>query len=151
MVLGDVSRARRLAGNPATTNVSDVDITQGLAYGTSRVIGLTGKDDWETDTAHRDYPTVVMAAEYYASSMVRDRFQDQSNISTEHYTRANELLTAVADSLATVGGTSGGAGAGSAARTYRTFPLNPSALPYRSMQGTGQTLVGTSSGGYEIP
>lgn len=148
MVLGDVSRARRLAGNPATTNVSDADITQGLAYGTSRVIGLTGKDDWETDTTHRDYPTVVTASEYYASSMVRDRFQDQSNISTEHYTRANELLTAVADSLATVGV---GVGAGSAARTYRTFPLNPSALPYRSMQGTGQTLVGTSSGGYEIP
>jgi hypothetical protein len=150
MVLGDVSRARRLAGNPATTNVSDADITQGLAYGTSRVIGLTGKDDWETDTTHRDYPTVVVATEYYASSMIRDRFQDQSNISTEHYTRANELLTAVADSLATVGGADG-AGAGSAARTYRTFPLNPNAQPYRSMQSTGQTLVGTSSGGYQIP
>ena len=130
-------------------NVSDADITQGLTYGTSRVIGLTGKSDWETDTVHGDYPTVVTAAEYFASSMIRDRFMDQQNISTEHYTRANELLTAVTASLATAGGGAGVA-AGSASRTYRTYPLNNSALPYRSLQGTGQTLVGTS-GGYEVP
>ena len=149
MVLGDVSRVRRLAGNPATTNVSDADITTGLEYGTSRAKGLTGKADWETDVTHGDYSTVVMAAEYYASSMIRDRFHDQTNISTEHYSRANELLTAVAASLATAGGGTG-VTTGSATRTYRTFPLNPSALAYRSMQGTGQTLVGTS-GGYEVP
>jgi hypothetical protein len=152
MVLGDLGRARRLAGNPSIGNVSDADITQGLAYGTSRAIGLTGKGDWETDTTHRDYAAVVAAVEYYASSYIRDRFLDQGDISTEHYTRANELLTSVVDSLATVGGSggAGGATAGSATRTYRTYPLNNSALPYRSMQGTGQMLIGTS-GGYEIP
>lgn len=147
--LGDINRTRRLAGNPSTGNVSDADITSALEYGTSRVIGVTGKSDWITDTTHGDYATVVTAAEYYASSWIRDRFQDQQNISTEHYTRANELLTSVAASLATAGGGAGVA-AGSATRTYRTYPLNNSALPYRSLQGAGQELVGTA-GGYEVP
>ena len=37
MVLGDVSRTRRLSGNPLPTNVSDDDITTYLGYGTSMV------------------------------------------------------------------------------------------------------------------
>jgi hypothetical protein len=142
MVLGDLGRTRRLAGNPSTTNVSDVDITQGLTYGTSRVISITGKTDWETDTAHKDYGAIVMAAEYFASSMVRDRFQDQSNISTEHYERAKDILLEVVNSLASGTGTAGGVGL--ATRQYRTYPLNPSGMIYRSMLSPGQTLVGVA-------
>lgn len=145
MVLGDVARTRRLAGNPSITNVSDSDITQGLTYGTSRVISITGKDDWETDTTHKDYGGVVAAAEYFASSMVRDRFHDQSDISTEHYNRAKEILTEVVASLSSGAGVAGGSG--SATRTYRTFPLNPSATIYKSTSSTGQTIY-TGVGDY---
>lgn len=141
MVLGDLGRTRRLAGNPSTTNVSDVDITQGLTYGTSRVISITGKEDWETDTAHKDYGAVVMAAEYFASSMVRDRFMDQSDISTEHYNRAKEILLEVVASLAS---TSGTGGTGTVTRLYRSYPLNSSALSYRSMLSPGQQLIGVA-------
>jgi hypothetical protein len=142
MVLGDLGRARRLAGNPAISNVSDADITQGLTYGTSRVFSITGKTDWETDTSHPNYPAVVMAAEYYASSMIRDRFQDQSDISTEHYIRAREILTEVVTSLAA--GSTGGLIAASASRAYRSYPKNPEAMQYRSMLSPGQTLVGVA-------
>jgi hypothetical protein len=145
MVLGDVSRTRRLSGNPATTNVSDADITQGLTYGTSQVIRLTGKTNWETDTTHADYPTAVMATEYFASSMIRDRFQDQGDISTEHYQRANALARQIADSLSN----SATGGTGIATRKYRSNPLNSSATIYKSMVSTGQELVGVGS--YDIP
>lgn len=138
--LGDTSRTRRLAGNPATGNVTDADIVTGLEYGTAQVIRLTGKADWITDTTHPDYPSAVMSAEYFASSMVRDRFMDQSDISTEHYTRASALGRQIADSLANAatGGT------GIATRSYRSYPLNSSAIIYRSMTSQGQELPGVA-------
>jgi hypothetical protein len=141
MVLGDVGRARRLAGNPAITNVSDADITQGLAYGTSRVISFSGKSDWETDTTNTDYPTAVMAAEYYASSMIRDRFQDQGDISREHFSRAENMLRDMVNSMAS------GINATSAVAlgVYRSYPLNPSATIYRSMYSLGQQLIGVAN------
>lgn len=147
MSLGDLQRTRRLAGNPASTNVSDADITQGLLYGTSQVIRITGKTDWETDTLHPDYPSAVMAAEYFASSMVRDRFADQTDISTEHYARANDIIKQIAESLAASGGAGSGGGGGGTnvavvKRQYRTNPLNPNAPVYRSLISTGQYLVG---------
>lgn len=145
MVLGDLTRTRKLAGNPSTGNVSDADVTQGLTYGTSQVIRLTGKIDFETDTTHKDYPTAVMSAEYFASSMVRDRFDDQTDISTEHYSRATALARQIADSLSN----SATGGTGIATRKYRSYPLNPSAIIYRSMLSQGQELVGV--GDYIIP
>jgi len=140
MVLGDVGRARRLAGNPSTTNVSDADITQGLTYGTSRVISFSGKSDWETDTSNTDYPTAVMAAEYYASSMIRDRFQDQGDISREHFSRAENMLRDMVNSMSS-GIT---ATAAIAQGAYRSYPLNQSASAYRSMYSPGQQLVGVA-------
>jgi hypothetical protein len=140
MVLGDVSRARKLAGNPSIANVSDADITQYLTYGTSRVVSFSGKNDWETDTTHSDYPTAVMAAEYYASSAIRDRFQDQGDISREHFSRAENMLRDMVNSMAS------GINATSAVALgiYRSYPLNPSATIYRSMYSPGQQLVGVA-------
>ena len=140
MVLGDVSRTRRLSGNPSITNVSDADITTGLTYGTSRAISFTGKDDWETDTSHDGYAAVVQAVEYFASSMIRDRFQDQSDISTEHYRRAENILRDLVNSLSSVSGIEA-----VAVGAYRSYPLNPSAIPYRSMLSPGQTLPGIAN------
>ena len=140
MVLGDVNRTRRLAGNPSTTNVSDSDITQALTYGTSRVNTFTAKTDWETDVTHVAYGQVTWAAELYASSYIRDRFMDQSNISTENYRRAEDILRDLMNSLASFPGIIAVAGG-----TYRSYPLNPSATIYRSSLSPGQTLVGVSN------
>ena len=140
MVLGDVGRTRRLAGNPSSTNVTDADITQGLTYGTSRVISFSGKTDWETDTSNTDYPTAVTAAEYFASSYVRDRFHDQSDISTEHFRRAENMLR---DMINSMGSTSAG-GSVVATRLYRSYPLNSSATIYKSTSSPGQLFPGVA-------
>lgn len=138
--LGDTSRTRRLAGNPSTSNVSDADITTALEYGTSRVNTFTGKTDWITDTTHVAYPQVTWAAELYASSYIRDRFMDQSDISTENYRRAEDILRDLMNSLASFSGVTA-----VASRSYRSYPLNPSATAYQSMFAGGQTLIGVAN------
>ena len=146
---GDLARARRLAGNPSTTNVADGDITQGLNYGTSQVMEFTGKTDWETSTSHLSYAKAVTAAEYFASSYVRDRFNDQTKISDEHFDRGIEICNQIADAMADASLTTGAVGIGAVKGKYRSFPLNSSAMPYRSMSSQGQELVGV--GDYDIP
>jgi hypothetical protein len=141
MVLGDVNRTRRIAGNPATSNVSDADITTYLTFGTSQIIGITGKTDWETSTSHTDYATAVMAVEYLASAAIRDRFEDQSDISTEHYQRGNALARQIADRLSNTAASD----TATAVRNYRSYPLNSNATIYKSMISTGQELVGTET------
>jgi hypothetical protein len=141
MVLGDLTRARKLAGNPSTSNVSDADITAGLAAATATVIRITGKSNWETDTTHPDKPSADEAAEYLTSGYIRDRFDDQTDISSEHWTRGNSICRQIADSLAN----SATGGTGIATRKYRSYPLNSNATIYRSMLSTGQELVGTAN------
>jgi hypothetical protein len=141
MVLGDLSRTRKLAGNPSTSNVSDADITAGLTAGTATVIRLTGKSDWEIDINHPDKPSADEAAEYLASGYIRDRFDDQSDISSEHWTRGNSICRQIADSLSN----SATGGTGIATRKYRSYPLNSNATIYRSMLSQGQELVGTAN------
>ena len=148
MTLGDSGRARRLAGNPSTTNVTDNDVTQGLNYGTSQVMEYTGKTDWETDTNHVSFMKAVTAAEYFASSYIRDRFNDQTNISGEHYSRARELCEEIADALAdnkilTENIALRG--------EYKSYPLNSSATVYKSTSSQGQELVGVGDYGHDIP
>ena len=148
MVLGDVDRTRRLAGNPSTTNVTNVDITSYLEYATSMVLGKTGFD-FEANQTNSNYESAVMAAEYFASSAIRDRFGDQANISTEHYDRAISILEGVTANLIASG--QGGAGAGGggskgASTQYRTFPKNPNALIYRSTSPTSGYLGEDVSG-----
>jgi hypothetical protein len=135
MVLGDVGRTRRLAGNPLTTNVSDDDITTYLGYGTSMVKSETGKD-FEADPTHSDYNSAVMAAEYFASSAIRDRFGDKDDVSAEHYERAREIIKQISKNLegAATSGTTTVSG------VYKTYPLNPDVTPYQSMHPTSQYL-----------
>lgn len=144
MVLGDKDRARRLAGNPALANVSDADMTQAMVYGTAQVIGGTGKFDWETDLSNPLKPMADEASEYFAASYVRDRFNDQLDISTEQYNRAYQMTETLGNALiALPGGAGSGGSSGIATRAYRTNPLNPNAMVYRSMTSMGQELVGT--------
>jgi hypothetical protein len=139
MVLGDVSRTRRLAGNPLVANVSDADITQYLTFGTSRVKVLTGKTDWETDTSNVEYASAVAAAEYFADVLIRDRFGDKDDISTEHWDRAVAICTQIASGLEGSGTGTGGEGTVSA--QYKTFPKNAAITPYHSMFPTSTYLV----------
>lgn len=150
MVLGDKDRARRLAGNPATSNVSDADMTQAMVYATAQVIGGTGKFDWETDLSNPLKPMADEASEYYAASYIRDRFNDQTDISTEMFSRAYSMIEQLGNALIALppGGGGGGAGTGTATRQYRTNPLNPTATIYKSMTSQGQILVG--AGSYEL-
>ena len=143
MVLGDSGRARRLAGNPSTSNVSDADITQFLTFGTAQVIRQTGKSNWETDTAHPSYPSAVEASEYYASASIRDRFDDQRDVSTEHWNRANMLVDQIAQSLDIGTGSAGTADI--VIGKYRSNPLNSSADIYFSTGNVGSELVGISN------
>jgi hypothetical protein len=138
MVLGDVGRTRRMAGNPLTTNVSDADITQYLTFGTSRVKVLTGKDDWETDTGNAEYASAVMAAEYFADVAIRDRFGDKDDVSTEHWDRAMAIVGQIATSIE--GGGSGTGGEGTVSAQYKTYPKNAAILPYRSLLPTSTYL-----------
>lgn len=150
MVLGDKDRARRLAGNPALANVSDADMTVAMTYGTAQVISGTGKFDWETDLTNPLKPVADECSEYFAASYVRDRFNDQTDISTEMFNRAYSMVEQLGNALIALppGGGGGGAGTGIATRQYRTNPLNPSAPIYKSMTSQGQYLVGVGS--YEI-
>ena len=135
MVLGDVSRTRRLSGNPLPANVSDDDITTYLGYGTSMVKSETGKD-FEADTGHADYNSAVMAAEYFAASAIRDRFGDKDDVSAEFYERAKEIIAQVSKNLEG-GGTSGTT---TVKASYKSHPLNPDITPYTSMHPPSQYL-----------
>lgn len=149
-MLGDLGRARRLAGNPSTSNVSDADITQELTFGTAQVIRQTGKADWETDITHPSYPSAVQACEYYASAAIRDRFDDQRDISTEHWNRANMLVEQISQSIDVGTGLTGSNDMAIAA--YRTNPLNPSAPVFLGAGSTneGQRLIGVTEYTYRL-
>jgi hypothetical protein len=141
MVLGDVTRTRNMAGAPSVENVSDAEITTYLGFGTSRVKAVTGKTDWETDTTHTEYNSAVMAAEYFADVAIRDRFGDKDDVSSEHWDRAMAILTQIQSSLEGGGDGGGGATGGTTvAGVYKSYPLNPALLPYRSILPTSEYL-----------
>jgi hypothetical protein len=150
MVLGDLGRTRRLAGNPSTSNVSDADVTAELTFGTAQVIRQTGKTDWETDINHPSYPSAVQACEYYGSAAIRDRFDDQRDVSTEHWNRANMLVEQISQSIDV--GTNLGGMNDIAIGVYRSNPLNPSAFFYRGMgyANQGQELIGVTEYQYRL-
>jgi hypothetical protein len=125
--------------------VSDADITDCLLHGSAIAFGITGKTDWETDLTNPFRPGVISAIQYFAASEVRDRFQDQTDVSTELFNRATSILEQVTESMAATGSVAGGAGSGIAIRQYRTYPLNQNAVIYRSLVSPGSELVGSES------
>jgi hypothetical protein len=140
MVLGDVNRVRELSGKHSSDNLSDADISQYLLYGTAEVEQATGKYDWDTDTSNPLYPLAVMASEYFAASVSRDRFNDESDISTEFQGRANNIIRRIANNLFN----SSTAGTAIAKGKYRSWPLNPNTTPFKSAANTntGQEIIG---------
>jgi hypothetical protein len=135
MVLGNVARTRALAGGHSTDNVSDADITIYLGYGTSMVKSETGKD-FEADTGDPNYNSAVMAAEYLASSAIRDRFGDEGDVSQEHYDRGLKIIGEISKNL----GGAASAGTTTVRGSYKSYPLNPAITPYRSLHPTSEYL-----------
>lgn len=124
MAYGDSDRARRLSGNHDTTDVSAGDMTQAIAYGDSCVDTFTGYSSWTS--ADGAYETIQTASEYFASSYIRDRFEDKDDKAKAHYDRGVELCR-----MARMGGV----GVFIKSQNYRTNALNSSIAPYRSISG----------------
>lgn len=128
MAYGDTTRARSLAGNPSTTNVSNNDVTQAVAYGDSMVDTFTGKSDWTSSDL--EYESVQSASEYFASSYVRDRFDDPGDKAKKHYERAMEICRGIRMGTRLI----------IKSQSYRTYGLNPDATPYRSISSGNNSV-----------
>lgn len=127
MTYGDSDRARRLAGNPTTTNVSSADMTQAIAYGDSCADTFSGSSSWSSSDI--EYEIIQSASEYFASSYVRDRFEDPGNKAKAHYDRGIALCQSIRLGSRVLIATPG----------YKTFPLNPDAQIYRSSSGANNS------------
>lgn len=130
MGYGDRDRTRRLAGNPSTANVSDADIDQALVDADVRVNLLTGRS-WQTTDA--EYKTVQQAAEYFAASVIRSRFND------EVQQEAAKIAKSTAQQLCEMITRQSSLGIHVKSSKYRTFPLNKDAKVYRSIPGDDET------------
>src|SRR6266487_206765 len=129
MTYGDYNRARRLAGNPVVSDVSDADMQQAIAYGDARVEAETAHQGWLV--GDQGYNLVVEASEFFASSWVRDRFNDPEKQGDRHYQKALDICDAISKSsaLSMIVIT----------QEYKTYPLNQAAGIYRSLPGSADT------------
>jgi len=129
MTYANRDAVRKLAGNPAVTDVSDADIDNIITHSDARA---------EFETAHRGwlpgddgYPLIQEASQYFASSEVRDRFQDPDKQADKHYQKALDICDSISKgstlSIFTIAG------------DYQTYPLNLDKPIYRSLPGSGST------------
>lgn len=124
MTYGDTTRARSLAGNPSTGNVSSADVTQAVAYGDSMVNTFTGYDAWNSTDDPDFYPSIQTASEFFASSQIRERFDDPGKKAQSHYERAMAICDGVRRSSSH--------NAISVSSNYHSWPANENAGPYQS-------------------
>lgn len=125
MVYGDADTARKLSGAPQAS-VTAGDVTIALDYATAMVNSETGKDTWiSTDP---EWNQINAAANYWAASLIRDRFADDKRISDEFYRRAKDICVMVVNNNTT------GTSAAHIVRSqnYRTFPAYSKGEIYRS-------------------
>lgn len=121
MPYGDARRARLLAGNTTTSNITDGDADQAIEYGDSMVDTFTGQSSWTSGNI--EYAAIQTASEYFASSYIRDRFEDPNHKAKDHYDRAMELCDKIRTGSQVIIST----------QSYRTHPLNENATPYRGL------------------
>lgn len=127
MAYGDTTRARSLAGNPSTTNVSAADVTQAVAFADSLIETETSQTWATTDT---EYELIQTISEYLASWYIRSRFSDPNGRAKDHKEFADMLLEKVK---------SGSTLIHIASQSHRTYPLNENATPYRSLSGANNS------------
>lgn len=127
MTYADIERARLLAGNVTLTLATDGIIAQAIAFGDSMVDTFTGKSDWTS--ADMEYAVIQTASEFFASSYIRDRFQDENTKAKAHYDRAMELCDKIRRGSQVL----------IATPDYRTYPLNEDATPYQGLSGANNS------------
>lgn len=134
MAYGDSSRVRQLAGNMSTTNLSAADVTQSIVYGDSMVNTFTAKDDWNSNDV--EYGMIQTASEYFAASYCVKRLftGDKSTVDRARALeeQAHMILGTLRKSSANL--------IHVVSSSYRTYPLNESATPYRSMSGANNSV-----------
>jgi len=125
---GDIVQVRRLSGNRPVSDISDIDMSQGVAYGDARAESETGFSPYLTSDPF--YPLIKQASEYFASSWVIDHYESESTKGDDHYAKAMDICFSIReaspDSLFVLNS------------QYATYPLNPSAPMYRSLPGGGK-------------
>lgn len=132
MPYGDYTIARKLSGNVDVADISDSDCILAISYGDARVESETGHGGWlVTDP---DYPLVKQASEYFAASWIRDHYEDPDEKGDSHYSKAMDICFSIRESSAQ--------SLFVLSSQYRTLPLNPQGVIYRSLPGTGGSTTG---------
>lgn len=117
MAYGDLADLRKLAGGISSTTLSDGELSDFLNYGDMMIEGCTGLRD--ITISDKRYHLMVMGAEYFASSAVRDHLSDPNKMAEVHFKRAQEICKTI---LAY--NTTGGTNINSISQGYKTWPLN---------------------------
>lgn len=137
MVIADSAVVRKLAGNRSVQILPEDDITGAIVFADSLVQTATGKYDWDS-VADPGYATLKKAAEYFASSELLSRWQDQEEDSKEQWERGEKLIQSIKDNFAAASAgeenTAGGNIVNIVTAARQTSPLNPAA-PYRRWNG----------------
>jgi len=129
MPYGDYIVVRKLAGNIDTADISDADFQQAVQYGDARVESETGHSGYQiTDPI---YPLIKESSEYFASSWIKDHFEDENGKGDNFYSKAQDICFSIRESspesLFVL------------SAPYRTYPLNPNAPIYRSLPGAADS------------
>lgn len=143
MPIGNKEFIRRHIGEIESDNVTDEEIDKAIDYGLSEVYAVTFKDDWADDTDHPLFNKAQTTVEYFAATLLLDRFSGDGAKADRNRSRAVENATELKmqyDEYVLINGedgSGGGSGSGNskfsvAIAAYKTFPLNPSQDVYRS-------------------
>lgn len=133
MAYGDSTQVTELCGNTSTTNLPAATITAAIGYSDSIVEIKTGKNDWaSTDD---EYGGVQMASNLIAASYCLQRFGGGNKDSLD---KADRLWNQGMDIINMIKANSGTI-LHVKTQGYRTYPLNSSATPYRSISGSNNS------------
>ena len=124
---GDITISRRLAGNFDSTDISDSEIQQIIAFSDAHVDSETAKVGTGWINTDASFPLVQNASNYFAAAEIISRYHDDIGKSDAHYGKAMDICMSVRESSA------GSLIIGSS--VYRTYPLNLNANIYRSLPG----------------
>jgi hypothetical protein len=128
---GDVTTARKLAGNFDDTDISDTEIQQIIAFSDSHVDAETARMGTGWDNTDSAYPMVQNASNYFAAAEIISRYRDDAGKGDAHYGKALDICLSIRESSP-----------GSliiASSAYKTYPLNLNANIYRSLPGAADS------------
>lgn len=128
---GDVTIARKLAGNIDPADVSDTEIAQIIIFSDRHTDSETSRMGTGWSSTDPAYPMVQNASNYFTAAEIISRYHDDIGKSDSAYGKAMDLCMSIRESSP-----------GSliiASGTYKTFPLNKNAVIYRSLPGAADS------------